>query len=343
MSRLILYVLTTSQILGGIQAFSIFDAQLRQAPVSTLDTAQTIFLGIAILVYLLGFIGAILILAGTRGGFTLSALHQLLLIPVVVNPGHFVWVLEDFGYFVVFLLHRAGEWTGQYVFVFGISGITAVLQPAPDTGYFGVNFVAVLFLISLLVIKRETGLLIGRPGETVSIRRWLFDAIGLLQIFTALIAIPALLTGGQSGAITARLDDAWFLFNTAVYLAGLLGGIFLVVEWQAGIWLSIVHQSLCVPFVLLASQQVAYGIVSILNFVIYVAKVASVYTFGFIATAHLDLRITFPTSGPDAVVIGVNLVALFCVIYLYAMRGKPRASDVQKDESLSERPAPSSG
>jgi hypothetical protein len=316
-SRLILYLLTTSQILGGIQAFALIDAQTAQTPFSALGTDGKFFF---VLAYLLGLVGAVLILAGKRQGFALSAIHQLMLIPVILIPGGLHWVLEDFGYLAVILLSRAGVESGQLVVSLGLSGLTAALPPAPGTSYVGVNLLAVLFLVSLLLVRRDAGPLVGRPGTRLSFRRWLVHAIGLLQIATALVALPALLSGGRAVAMTAQLDTPLLLYAAGVNLAGLLGGLFLLVGWRAGFPLSITHQLLSAPLFVLVPQNAMYVFVSAVNFVVYVADAAGKYTFGVVGKAGLDLSMTLPADSPDAMIIGVNLFSLFCAWLLWSER-----------------------
>ena len=325
MSRLLIYSIATSQLFGAIWAFASVDARVKQAPLSGLGATEIFFLAITIAVYLLGLVGAISILAGKRWGFSLSVIHQIVLIPVILIANSFRWILEDAASLVAFAVQKADSIGGQLVGTLGTYDILSTMQPQPETNYFGINLIALFFAIYLSVAKKNAGLLGARPGENVSLVRLLIHAIGFLQVVTALLAFSAFSETFPLGATWSSPDRAIALSTIGVYLLGFIGGIFLLQGWRLGVFLSIIHQLLCMPILVLAAQKIGYVFVSIVNVVVAYVIDGDKHTFAALYKIGADLQITFPSAGLEPTIIGINLFALLCAVYLYATRARLRA------------------
>jgi hypothetical protein len=320
--RYLLYFVMTSQLIGAFLVFPFLSLRLQNNPLANLSAAETIFLAITILTYLLGVLGAILVLAGKRAGFALSIAHQLMLVPIIFIPNGFRWILEDVVSVGLFLSHNANGLGFVTIFALGDATILSVLKPQPDTTYVGINVVAVAFAIFVYAaMKRET-LMDGIP-DSVPLARLVIYGIAILQILAGVIAL-ALIYQQYRATPSGAAVESLTIVHAGIYALGLIGAICLFLRWQLGIALSILFHLLSVPVIVLAARNIAYAVVQIVNVLVFYVIEGSERHFGLILHAGTDLLVQFPKYAQVTAIFAVNLFAVICVIYLYAARSHLR-------------------
>jgi hypothetical protein len=142
MGRAVLYVLYAVilvQFLGGLIAFYRVDPKVL---FSSLSLQNGFFLGLFILIHLLGIAGAVLVVVRRRLGFLLSIAHQLLMVLGLKIGTTFVFLTHDAVSIYVFLLSRFDEYFVTWRWSWGISTIFAQLARDPRGTYIGINLFA---------------------------------------------------------------------------------------------------------------------------------------------------------------------------------------------------------
>lgn len=154
-----------------------------------LDPESKFWFGLAIIIYLAGLVGALLFFSGIKLGYTLSILHQLVLIPVIVISTQvytmqndetattqwqgFTYALEDAASLAVVSyngvttnrVHTPSEVSVRQsrqvgvtlLFTFGSQTILSQLQPRTGYNYYGANILALLSVFILLAARRRLG------------------------------------------------------------------------------------------------------------------------------------------------------------------------------------------
>lgn len=155
MRRVFLTIITITQLFGALLFFSILDTALKQTPISAMDMLQKSLIGIAILIYLLGLIGSILIWLSKRAGIWMSLLHQLPLIPLFIVPGGIYWVLGD-AFSIAAVIWQAGSaFNFNLLFNLGDTSLLDALKPMADKSYYGVNIFALICAVYLNRQRRK--------------------------------------------------------------------------------------------------------------------------------------------------------------------------------------------
>ena len=142
MGRAVLYVLYAvilTQVLGGLIAFYRVDPRVL---FSELSLQNGFFLGLFILIHLLGIVGAVLVVFRRRLGFLLSIAHQLLMVLGLKIGTAFVFLTHDVLSLFVFLLSRFDEYSVTWRWSWGLGTIFAQLARDPRGTYIGINLFA---------------------------------------------------------------------------------------------------------------------------------------------------------------------------------------------------------
>jgi hypothetical protein len=139
MGRVILYLIMLVQFLGGLIAFYRVDPKIL---VSSISLESGLFLGLFLLIHLLGLVGAVLVLLGRRFGLTLSLAHQVLMLVGVKIGTTFVFITHDVVSFFVFFVSSFGEVHGTYRWSVGMDTIFAQLAANTRGTYIGLNLLA---------------------------------------------------------------------------------------------------------------------------------------------------------------------------------------------------------
>ena len=187
MTRFLAYAIAISQLLGGFYAFSYFDTIFTATPFATLDPTAKFWFVVSIAIYLSGVVGALLLFAAYRAGYTLSILHQIVLIPVIVLMGQiaaapndstaaaqwqaFNYAAEDAASIAIVVydgeISNKVETSSQTsisashevgvgaVATLGSSSILAQLNPRPGFNYYGANIIALLSVFILFAARRQ--------------------------------------------------------------------------------------------------------------------------------------------------------------------------------------------
>ena len=332
MSRLFLYIIATSQLVGALLIFGPLDAQLKQTPLANFSAIQVFLWGVIVVVFLLGAVGSILIFSGNRMGLYLSILHQILLLPVIRTPDGYLWVMQDAASVVLFISEKASQFGFSAIFTVGSVNIMQTLRPEPDTSYYGVDILALAFAAYLALVRNRADIIGVGAGSTVSLTRLIIYAIAVLQILAALLPLEGLAQSYQAGGL-ASVQQPILFTSIGVYLLGLIGALFLFQRSQIGVHLSVLHQIACAPIFINPAQKLAYSFVHIVNLVVFAIYEGLSITFGALASFGLNLSYTFPRSLPTSTIYAVNVFAVFCVVFLLAARsalrdvaGKARAA-----------------
>jgi hypothetical protein len=134
-----LYVVLLVQLAGGAIAFYRIDPKIL---FSELSLRNGFFLGLFILIHLLGVLGAILAAFRLRWGFLLSIAHHLLMALGLKIGTTFVFLTHDALSVFVFYLSRFGESSVAVRWSWGLGTIFAQLARDPRGIYIGINLVA---------------------------------------------------------------------------------------------------------------------------------------------------------------------------------------------------------
>ena len=127
MGRVILYLIMLTQFLGGAIAFYRFPKVL----LGSISLENGLFLGLFVLIHLLGLAGAVLVVLGRRSGLTLSLAHQLLMLVGVKIGTAFAFITHDVVSFFVFVVRSFGEFGWTYHWSAGLD--TIIAQIAANT------------------------------------------------------------------------------------------------------------------------------------------------------------------------------------------------------------------
>ena len=142
MGRVIVYVLylvLLVQFIGGAIAFYRIDPKVL---LGELSLQNGFFLGLFILIHLLGLVGAIIAVFKRRLGVILSIAHQLLMVLGLKIGTTFVFLTHDALSFFVFLLSRFDEYSLTFRWSWGLNTIFAQLARDPRGTYIGLNLFA---------------------------------------------------------------------------------------------------------------------------------------------------------------------------------------------------------
>ena len=142
MGRAVLYVLYAVilvQFLGGLIAFYRVDPKVL---FSSLSLQNGFFLGLFILIHVLGLLGAVLVVLRRRLGFFLSIAHHLLMALGLKIGTTFVFLTHDVLSLFVFLLSRFDEYSLTLRWSWGLGTIFAQLARDPRGTYIGINLFA---------------------------------------------------------------------------------------------------------------------------------------------------------------------------------------------------------
>ena len=135
----VLYVVLLVQFLGGAIAFYRIDPKVL---LGELSLQNGFFLGLFILIHLLGLVGAIIAVFKRRLGVILSIAHQVLMVLGLKIGTTFIFLTHDALSFFVFLLSRFDEYSMTFRWSWGLGTIFAQLARDPRGTYIGLNLVA---------------------------------------------------------------------------------------------------------------------------------------------------------------------------------------------------------
>ena len=135
----VLYVVILVQFLGGALAFYRVDPRVL---VSSLSLQNGVFLGLFLLIHLLGLVGAVLAAFRLRWGFILSIAHQLLMMVGLKIASTFTFLTHDVVSLFVFYLSRFGESSLAVRWSLGMDTIFGQLARDPRGTYIGINLFA---------------------------------------------------------------------------------------------------------------------------------------------------------------------------------------------------------
>jgi hypothetical protein len=153
MGRAILYLVLLVQFLGGAVAFYHVDPKVL---FSSLSLESGAFIGLFLLIHVLGVLGAILAALRLRWGFLMSIAHQLLMAVGVKIATTFVFLTHDIASFFVFFVSRFGEYSVTYRWAVGTQTIFAQLAANTRGTYIGLNLVALACAGYLWWAMRQT-------------------------------------------------------------------------------------------------------------------------------------------------------------------------------------------
>ena len=194
MIRYLAYAIGVSQLLGGLYAFSYFDSVMATTASAAPGATYNFWLLVSIVIYLAGLVGAMLLFSSFRAGYTLSVLHQIVLIPIFVLAAQpaitangettagseaFQYAVEDAASFAVVVyrnetvveavdgteavgttqsvvsLTKSSQSGVTALFTLGDSTIISQLNPQPGFNYYGLNVLALLSAIILVIAQRQ--------------------------------------------------------------------------------------------------------------------------------------------------------------------------------------------
>lgn len=135
----VLYAVVLVQFLGGAIAFYRVDPKVL---FSSLSLQNGFFLGLFILIHLLGIVGALLAAFRLRWGFLLSIAHQLLMALGLKIGTTFVFLTHDVLSLFVFLVSRFDEYFVTWRWSWGMGTIFSQLARDPRGTYIGINLFA---------------------------------------------------------------------------------------------------------------------------------------------------------------------------------------------------------
>jgi hypothetical protein len=153
MARIVLYLIILVQFLGGLVAFYRVDPKILFGSISL---ENGLFLGLFLLIHLLGLAGAVLIVLGRRFGLTLSLAHQLLMVVGLKIGTSFMFLTHDVVSFFVSFVSSFGEYSWTYHWSIGTDTIFAQIAANTRVTYIGVNDFALLCAGYLWWAMRET-------------------------------------------------------------------------------------------------------------------------------------------------------------------------------------------
>jgi hypothetical protein len=139
MGRVILYAIILVQFLGGLLAFYRVDPRVL---VSAISLQNGFFLGLFLLIHLLGLVGAILVVLRLRWGLFLSIAHQVLMVLGLKVGTTFVFLTHDVVSFFLFFVSSFGEYSWAYRWSIGMGSIFAQLAANTRGTYIGINVFA---------------------------------------------------------------------------------------------------------------------------------------------------------------------------------------------------------
>jgi hypothetical protein len=163
--RLFLSVIAVAQLFGALLAFATLDAISKQTPAATLNRAQLVFLAVLVLVYLLGFLGSILIWVRRQAGLWLSLIHQILLVPIVLIPGVLFYVFGDALSFAVVASKAGDNLSFGFSFNIATTKVFTVARQTAGGSHYGVNLFALICALYLDRLRRSGGLANGDGGQ----------------------------------------------------------------------------------------------------------------------------------------------------------------------------------
>lgn len=164
-----LYVVILLQFLGGVIAFYRVDPRVL---FSVISLKSGFFLGLFILIHLLGVIGAILAVFKLRWGFFLSIAHQLLMVIGIKITTAFAFLTHDIISLYLFFVSSFGEYSWTYRWSVGLDTIFAQVAANTRVTYIGVNLIAVASAAYLWwAMKEEQAAEIERAEEAKRMRR----------------------------------------------------------------------------------------------------------------------------------------------------------------------------
>ena len=134
-----LYAIILVQFLGGLIAFYRVDPKIL---LSALSLQSGFFLGLFLLIHVLGLVGALLVVFRLRWGFLLSIAHQLLMVLGLKIGTSFTFLTHDVISFFVFFLSRFDEYSVTFRWSWGLGTIFAQLARDPRGIYIGINLFA---------------------------------------------------------------------------------------------------------------------------------------------------------------------------------------------------------
>ena len=135
----VLYLVLLVQFLGGAIAFYRIDPKVL---LGELSLQNGFFLGLFILIHLLGLLGAIIAVFKRRLGVMLSIAHQMLMVLGLKIGTTFVFLTHDALSFFVFLLSRFDEYSVTFRWSWALGTIFAQLARDPRGTYIGLNLFA---------------------------------------------------------------------------------------------------------------------------------------------------------------------------------------------------------
>ena len=135
----VLYVVILVQFLGGLIAFYRVDPKVL---FSSLSLQNGFFLGLFLLIHVLGLVGALLAAFRLRWGFFLSIAHQLLMVVGLKIGTSFAFLTHDVLSFFVFFLSRFDEYSLTFRWSWGLGTVFAQLARDPRGTYIGLNLFA---------------------------------------------------------------------------------------------------------------------------------------------------------------------------------------------------------
>lgn len=133
------YFVLLVQFLGGAIAFYRIDPRVL---LGELSLQNGFFLGLFLLIHLLGVAGAVLAVFKRRLGLLLSIAHQALMVLGLKIGTTFVFLTQDVLSFFVFLLSRFDEYSVTFRWSWGMGTIFAQLARDPRGTYIGINLFA---------------------------------------------------------------------------------------------------------------------------------------------------------------------------------------------------------
>ena len=135
----VLYVVILVQFLGGLIAFYRVDPKVL---FSSLSLQNGFFLGLFLLIHVLGLVGALLAAFRLRWGFFLSIAHQLLMVVGLKIGTSFAFLTHDVLSFFVFFLSRFDEYSLTFRWSWGLGTVFVQLARDPRGTYIGLNLFA---------------------------------------------------------------------------------------------------------------------------------------------------------------------------------------------------------
>jgi hypothetical protein len=151
--RLFIFFIATLQLFGGVIFFSYFTNPQAQP----IDARQQFFIISTLAIYLIGFVGSIVIWVRPIAGIWISIIHQAFQVPFFVIPS-LHYILGSYVNLLLFVTWSNDNPAHQLGFdlsIITIQSLISWLNVQPGTTYYGFNAIAVGSLVFLLALLFE--------------------------------------------------------------------------------------------------------------------------------------------------------------------------------------------